>query len=83
MEQTAGDGAEVSAPIVVSTGGVPGQRWIIEYPDKPTVRIVDVFRANGTVYYLSVEGEHIGPKDPLVRQFIDSFQIATPAKVGK
>ena len=80
VEAAAGDGAEISPPAAIpSTGGLPGQRWAIELSGGD-LRTVQVFRANGSVYFLSVEGDRIEHDHPFARQFFDSFLLAQPAK---
>ena len=77
----AGD-APVSPPSgVKSVDGHSGQRWIVELPNAD--RLVEVYRVNGTVYYLSIESERLSPDDPRAKTFFNSFQIGPRAKDEK
>ena len=75
-------GAPVSPPSgVKSVDGHAGQRWLVELPNAD--RVVEVYRVNGTVYYLSIESERLSPDEPPARTFFTSFQIGPPAKDEK
>jgi hypothetical protein len=74
----AGREANVLPPVTVqSLDEKPGREWTVELPDDST-RVIRVYRVNGIVYYLSVEGERLDASDPPARLFFQSFQVARP-----
>ena len=73
--------AEFKPPAGVKTDNEqPGQEWIIDLPSERKTRIVRVYRANGNIYYLSVEGERLEADDPWAHQFLHSLQIKPAAE---
>ncbi len=59
--------------------GFPGRQWEVQVPGANAIRIVRVYRAEGTVYYLSAEGPNLTRDDALAQTFFQSF-LATPRK---
>jgi hypothetical protein len=73
--------AEFKPPAGVKTDNEqPGQEWIIDLPSERKTRIVRVYRVNGNIYYLSVEGERLEADDPWAHQFLHSLQIKPAAE---
>jgi hypothetical protein len=58
----------------------PGRQWVIERPDGGTVRIVQVFRIQDRVYFLSAEGHKLSPNDDETKAFFASFLVSIPDK---
>jgi hypothetical protein len=61
--------------------GFPGREWRKEIRRQngvPIVRIVQVYRIKGLVYYLCAEGPNIVADEEPTRQFFDSFQAKLP-----
>ena len=57
----------------------PGRQWRIEIPERDSVRVVRVYRVDGKIYFLSVEGPEVDPEDEddLAYTFFNSFEIMT------
>jgi hypothetical protein len=76
VHRASGDGSTLLPPTGVLANDVPGQEWEVELADgnKRTIR---VYRAHGTVYYLSVEGER-NLDEELTRPFLESLRLQKP-----
>jgi hypothetical protein len=76
VDQAAGKGASVGPAEAVEVGDLPGRQWEIELADGAATRIVRVFRSQGKVYFLSVEGDRLD--DDLTRPFLESLRVKKP-----
>lgn len=75
LREQAGAGADFQPPTgVQSDQELAGQEWTIDLRGEKK-RIIRVYRANGNLYYLAVDGSHIEPDDPPVQMFLRSLQI--------
>jgi hypothetical protein len=62
-------------PELTQHQGFPGRQWEVD-PGKPgdVVRLVRIYRARGTVYYLSAEGPNLSHDDEPAHEFFEKFQ---------
>lgn len=70
-----GSGGDVTSEKVVSLQSYPGREYVVALPDGATTRVVRIFRAQRSAFYLSVEGAFLTGDARNVRTFFDKFQI--------
>ena len=70
-----GTGGAVKSEKTVSLQSYPGREYVVELPDGATTRVVRIFRAQRSAFYLAVEGAFLTGDARNVRQFFDKFQI--------
>ena len=75
-------GAAVKVEAVTHQDEFPGRQWEMEFrkPGGATVRIVQVYRMKGTVYYLAAEGPNLSAEEGAGLTFFESFLANVPKK---
>jgi hypothetical protein len=70
-------GGTLTKQTYVATGAVTGREILIDKPGQETQR-VRIFVSHQRLYEVSAQSS-LGPTDPEVDEFLDSFQLTTPA----
>ena len=72
---TDGSGGSVKSERTVQQQSYPGREYVVELPDGATTRVVRIFRARRSAFYLAVEGAFLTGDARNVRTFFEKFQI--------